>query len=168
MIADERWEANQGEYIFVVKHDPWEVIESQCVSANGNETGGILIGYYTDDRTTAVITEATAPPKDSRQGRSWFLRGVAGLKSLLVSRWRNFGQRTFYVGEWHFHPSIDVEPSDHDYKQMQEISYSLNYQCNEPIMLIIGQDTSGIRAVRAFVFPRGKKPYEYQRLFTTK
>ena len=152
----------------MVKSDPWKDIESECIKANGCETGGILIGYYTDERTTAVVTEATAPPKDSSYGRNWFRRGVAGLKALLVGRWNSLGQRTFYIGEWHFHPSVNVEPSKDDYKQMRDISNSLNYHCNEPIMLIFGQDVGDNRPARAFVFPRGKRPYEYHRLSTTK
>lgn len=161
MIAYERWEANQGEYILKILHDPWKYIESECSKADGRETGGILIGYYSDDRTTATVTEATAPPKDSSYGHNWFQRGVAGLKSLLARRWKNTGRRTFYIGEWHFHPIEKVVPSKDDYKQMQDISNSTNYHCNEPIMLIIGEDIIGTRPVRAFVFPHGKQPHEY-------
>lgn len=162
MIPHLRWEANRGEYILIIMDDPWKYLESECSKVNGSETGGVLIGYYTDDRTTAIITEATPPPKDSSYGHNWFRRGVMGLKSLLISRWKTSGQRTYYIGEWHFHPTEIISPSKDDFIQMQEISNSSNYHCNEPIMIIIGQSDMGKVPARAFVFPRGKQPYEYQ------
>lgn len=166
MIANERWEANQGEYVLEILHDPWKFLESECVKANSRETGGVLIGYYSEDRTTAVVTEATSPPKDSLQGHNWFQRGVAGLKTLLAHRWKNTSRRTYYIGEWHFHPTVEVVPSNYDYKQMQDISNSTNYHCSEPIMLIVGENINGIRPVRVFIFPSGKTPLEYHRLVT--
>ncbi len=166
MIANESWEANQGEYIFEILQDPREFIESECVKANRRETGGILVGYYSEDRTSAIVTEATSPPKDSLQGQNWFQRGVAGLKMLLAHRWTNTSRRTYYIGEWHFHPTVEIVPSGDDYKQMRDISISTNYHCSEPIMLIIGEDIGGIRPARVFSFPRGKKPFEYHRVET--
>jgi hypothetical protein len=59
-------------------------IDRLCIAAGDSETGGILIGRYTEDRSTAIIAEATPPPPDSRQGHSWFVRGVAGLAELLL------------------------------------------------------------------------------------
>ena len=166
MISNERWETNQGEYILEILHQTRKYIESECSNTNGRETGGILIGYYSDDRTTAIVTEATAPPQDSNYGHNWFQRGVVGLISLLARRWKNTSRRTFYIGEWHFHPNEKVVPSMSDYKQMQDISNSANYHCNEPIMLVIGDNINGTRPLRAFVFPRGKESCEYHRLPT--
>ena len=166
MITNERWEANQGEFIFEILPDPWKFIESECEKANSHETGGILIGYYSEDRTTALVTEATSPPKDSLQGHNWFQRGVAGLKMLLAHRWINTSRRTYYIGEWHFHPTVEIVPSDDDYKQMRDISISTNYHCSEPIMLIIGEGIGGKRPARVFIFPRGKKSFEYHRVAT--
>ncbi|MCX6064977.1 MAG: Mov34/MPN/PAD-1 family protein [Chloroflexi bacterium] len=164
MIANYHWIANQGEYLLVVQQVAWQAIVSECFRANDRETGGILIGYYTNDQSTANVTEALPAPKDSKWGQYWFVRGVTGLSTLLLKRWANPTRRTFYLGEWHFHPSIGLEPSDYDFKQMKEISYSSNYHCKEPIMLIIGQDDNGNRPVRVFVFPRDKNPYEYQQI----
>jgi len=161
MILHKYWETNQGEYLFEINSDVWNFLESECSKANGRETGGILIGYYSDDRSTAMVTEATAPPIDSSYGYNWFQRGISGLKSLLIGHWKNSSRKIFYIGEWHYHPARMVVPSDEDYKQMREISNSENYQCKEPIMLIIGNRINDTRQIRAFVFPRGRKPSEY-------
>jgi hypothetical protein len=34
-------------------------IDRLCIAAGDSETGGILIGRYTEDRSTAIIAEAT-------------------------------------------------------------------------------------------------------------
>lgn len=127
----------------------------ECIRAGTNETGGILIGSYSEDSSTAIIVEATARPSDSLVGRTTFQRGVKGLKHLLDSRWKT---GTYYVGEWHFHPGGSPEPSSDDLVSMRNISTNINYQCLEPVMIILGGDPSGLFSLSATVFPRGKGP----------
>jgi len=157
------WVTQTGNLSLVIDSKPWQSIEDQCRKAKDCETGGVLIGYYSEDTTTAVITEISAPPHDSDRGPTWFHRGVAGLKQLLLRRWKSV-KRTYYLGEWHYHPSTLIEPSGDDLDQMLKINCAPNYQCREPIMLIIGQNVTGTRQVRAFVFPRELPYVEYQRI----
>lgn len=104
------------------------------VRASGiNETGGIILGHYTD-ATTAIITKIVGPPSDSKSGRFWFIRGVKGLASLLVKAWE---VNEYYLGEWHYHPNGTITPSQQDLRQMKKISQSNRYNCPEPIMIII-------------------------------
>jgi hypothetical protein len=72
--------------------------------------------------------------------------------------------RRYYLGEWHYHPALQTHPSGHDIAQMVYISQAPNYQCQEPIMLVIGKQIEGIRSIRAFVFPRGN---EFKEFFET-
>lgn len=160
MIVGQRWETSGGEYALLVKHEAWRRIEKECNKAQGHETGGVLIGFYTQDKSTAVVTEASGPPPDSSQGHSWFLRGIAGLKNLLARRWVS-KRRTYYIGEWHYHPVVHVEPSKDDLSQMRAISQDSNYYCSKPIMIIVGKEDSEGRAIRAFVFPQGEAYSEF-------
>jgi integrative and conjugative element protein (TIGR02256 family) len=128
--------------------------------AGSSETGGILVGRYSDDLSVATVCEATAPPSDSRLGRSWFVRGVNGLRDMLSKRWRA-KERTYYLGEWHFHPVKHVEPSSEDFEQMREIGRAKEYDCKEPLLLILGAGTrEGDRSFRAFVCPLEREPLE--------
>jgi integrative and conjugative element protein (TIGR02256 family) len=120
------------------------------------EAGGILIGYYTTDRRTAVITEASLPPPDSRRGATWFDRGILGLRQLLAKRWGN-SPRRHYIGEWHYHPSVWVEPSALDHAQMFDIAAATAYDCAAPVMLLAGMGALDDRPLRVFVFPKGKE-----------
>lgn len=161
-MADQRWETEHGEYTLQIELTAWRRIDRECKKAHPLEIGGLLIGHYTADKTTAVVTEASGPPRDSRRGQNWFERGVAGLKNMLVKRWSQ-DKRTYYLGEWHYHPVSQVEPSPADITQMRRISEAPNYHCQEPIMVIVGQSEGETRPVRAFVFPRTCPHLEFQR-----
>lgn len=138
-------------------------LDRHCRDAGSAETGGILIGRYSDDLTIAVVQEATSPPADSRRGRTWFVRGVNGLREMLVKRWQA-KERSFYIGEWHFHPASYVEPSTDDFTQMLKISRVRDYDCREPLLLILGAaKQERQRIFRAFVCPANSNPLELHR-----
>jgi hypothetical protein len=148
-------------YILRIPYESWLQIDMECRHSGAVETGGILIGHYTRDESTALVTEALPPPKDSAQGRSWFQRGVSGLRGLLAKRWQN-DLRTYYIGEWHYHPVNSVEPSEDDLAQMYAINTDSRYRCQEPVMIIVGKALEdGERPVRAFVFPNGEPFLEF-------
>ena len=138
-------------------------IDRECSRSVSVETGGILVGHYTEDGSTAIVTEPLPPPKDSARGGSWFRRGVAGLRGLLAERWES-ERRSYYVGEWHYHPAGIVEPSGDDLAQMHSIKADPRYRCLEPIMVIVGQARRGEnRPVRAFIFPQDSGHIEFSR-----
>lgn len=156
-----RWEARADGYGLVVPVDPWSQMENECPSSATLETGGILIGSYDEGNRVAVVVEATKPPRDSRRGPTWFHRGVVGLRTLLQGRW-HCEPRRHYLGEWHYHPCIHLEPSVTDLEQMAAIANDPAYRCPEPILIVLGQADGGQRRVRAFVFPRGTAHLEFE------
>ncbi len=154
------WKTPCREYTLRLTSASWQQMERESDRSGAIETGGILVGYYTNDKSTAIVTEALLPPKDSARGRSWFHRGIAGLSGLLTKRWDS-RVRTYYIGEWHYHPASTVDPSNDDLAQMYRINIDPQYYCREPIMLIVGQSRfREERAVRAFIFPQGKQYIE--------
>lgn len=138
-------------------------LDRMCRDAREIETGGVLVGRYSTDSKVADIREATPAPPDSLQGRSWFTRGVVGLRELLAKRWQA-KRHTHYLGEWHFHPTDVVVPSSIDFSQMARIARADEYRCREPLLLIMGYGTgSRTRPMRVFVCPRGEMPIELMR-----
>lgn len=124
----------------------------ECERAKSRETGGILIGVYSDTRDRAIVERVTGPTRDSQSGPNWFYRGVMGLQRLLDQLWsRGDG---YYLGEWHFHPQAAPDPSGIDHRSMRGISRSDLYNCPEPVLLIIGGDPRGVWRASALVFPR--------------
>lgn len=125
---------------------------TQARAAGGNETGGILIGQYSADHQTALITRAEPPPADSWAGPTWFERGVVGMKEVLHRLWRA-PQQTFYLGEWHFHPFAHAGASGTDDQTMKRADLRHGFACQEPILLILGGDPAASYHVNAYVFP---------------
>ena len=149
-----------GAYGLRIQASVLRELNRMCLDAGSAETGGILVGRYSLDLMVAVVREATPPPSDSRRGRTWFNRGVAGLREMLAQRWRA-KDRTHYLGEWHFHPVPIVVPSADDFSQMVQIAHAAEYKCREPLLIIVGShEREGPRAVRAFVCPVSTSPME--------
>ena len=126
-----------------------------CADAQGNETGGLLIGHYNDNHNCAIVTEITGPSTDSSSGKTWFYRGVGGLQNLLNTIWRR--RRHYYLGEWHFHPGASPVLSGDDIDAMSNTANSSRYNCPEPILLIIGGNPEFKWSANAYVFPRKQK-----------
>lgn len=123
-----------------------------AANANRSETGGILLGRYNSRHDSAFIDGVTGPPDDSAAGRSWFRRGVNGLRDLLTRLWN--GERRFYLGEWHYHPGGSPVPSSTDAEQMKSIAGDPSYACPEPVLVIFGGDPSGNWDVGVIVYRR--------------
>lgn len=136
-----------------------QLLEHLAAADDQLETGGILIGSYSEDRTTAVVTEVTPAPQDSVVGRASFVRGVAGLREMLRARWREPARR-YYLGEWHRHPAHHVSPSAEDLRQLRDIAVAPMYECREPLMMIAGRGVGGPPQLRVFVAPVGSRPLE--------
>ncbi|MBN3059063.1 Mov34/MPN/PAD-1 family protein [Pectobacterium versatile] len=154
-IKDVTFSSDGATYTVVLSSSTINQMVSECLKAGVNETGGILIGSYSEDSSTAMIEEATTRPADSLAGRTTFQRGVKGLRSILRARWKT---GLYYVGEWHFHPGGSPEPSRDDLMSMTSIAATPGYQCLEPIMIILGGDPTGSYSLSASVFPRGDSP----------
>lgn len=125
-----------------------------CARAGLRETGGVLVGLYAADGECAYVTHIGLPPPDSEAGPTWFRRGTRGLREWLQERWGD-RQRTYYLGEWHYHPMASPEASNEDEKQMLRISKDRKIRCPEPILLIVGGDSRSSWPSNAYVVRRG-------------
>jgi integrative and conjugative element protein (TIGR02256 family) len=147
--------SNDGRFALQIPAEHVQTIERLAADSRANETGGVLLGYYTPNLDKAVVTFVTPAPTDSRSGRTWFRRGTEGLQAVAQHRWRS--KREFYIGEWHLHPYAPPTPSGDDAVQMSKIASDLRRRCPEPILLIIGGHP-GQWSFSATVYPRGRAP----------
>jgi len=148
------WKTPNNEFTVELPSEVLSKMSEHVKSDTGLETGGILIGKYIDANTIAVVYDACPPPADSTCTFSTFKRGVKGLSKLLKSLWYQ-RERLYYIGEWHYHPVTKVCPSHTDFSQMISISEDPNYECKEPIMVIIGKGENEKRELKCLVFPKG-------------
>lgn len=108
-------------------------------SASSNETGGILIGYYSENLSWAIVTKATAAPAGSIRHAFAFVREGKSLTRLLDKYWK---QKQYYLGEWHYHPNASAEPSSTDRNTMCKLANTTSLHCPEPILFVIGGNCS--------------------------
>ena len=108
---------------------------STSEDAGNIETGGILIGTYSDDGLLARICRAVGPPKGSEATPNRFVRSESGLAGILKQHW---DEHEYYLGEWHSHPMGAGVPSHQDKRQMLTISTDAAYCCPKPILVVVG------------------------------
>ena len=121
------------------------------------ETGGLLVVFYSEDRSLAVVERATGPPADSRRAFATFFRGVRGLQDLLDRLWGR-PERLYYLGEWHYHPLPFPMPSASDVAQMGRIAADERYACPEPVLVIVSGPAASGCQFSVTVHPRGRRP----------
>lgn len=148
----------QGRYRVCFAPRAMTRIPELCRHGHPRETGGILIGYYSDSLDTATVSEVLPPPPDSARGRSWFVRGVWGLARRLRRLW-HAQPRNYYLGEWHLHPGGAPSPSRQDLRQMQAIADGGD-GCDVPVLVLVGgTPRAGFRSA-VWVFRRRREPVE--------
>lgn len=140
-----------GRFAVAIERRPLAFMIATSLSASTMETGGILIGRVSDDGR-AVICEATNKPRGSRFTWRSFLRRTEGLAALLKDRW---SKNEYYLGEWHSHPGGSAMPSPQDRATMRGIAADRNYDCREPILVIIATRDKAAE-VSVHVFPYGE------------
>lgn len=131
----------------------------ECALSGFQETGGILVGYYTPEHDCAIVTTLSGPPEDSIRKSFFFKRGTQGIQRYILRLWRE--KKHFYLGEWHYHPKGVSVPSHLDIEQMRTLSKDKKLNCPEPILLIFGGNPIDVWTANAFVFPVNKNICNY-------
>lgn len=142
--------------IFIEDETYHELLSIISEKNKKTETGGIIIGYYDVRYKNAIITECTRAPEDSRATRCKFYRGIKGLKKILQKRWKE--RNEYYLGEWHLHPGSSPSPSCSDIKQMKKIVNDNNFNCKEPILMILGE-VDNIQIINLMLFKNSQVFY---------
>lgn len=123
----------------IVDGDPeWKVrfsaevdqkIRAECARWKGLETGGILIGGFSEATQTFRITDLLPAPVDSRRARSEFILGTEGV----LGKIKEFESTDlFCLGTWHSHLS-ESGPSWQD----RETAYRIGQSRTMPSILLI-------------------------------
>src|SRR5690606_15743955 len=100
------------------------------------EFGGLLVGYYSDDKKTACITDFVVSQHFQSSPAS-FLRGDEGLHEVLDMYYRQTPSQ-IYLGERHTHPHGRPMPSKVALAAMSAILQSDTVLITSPILFIMG------------------------------
>lgn len=148
--------SDDGRYAVELQPSSALALRKLGLEAGSRETGGILAGYYSADGRTALVTEVSSPPADSRAGRLFFDRGTDGLIAWLDQLWVK-EPRQYYLGEWHVHLATAAHPSTQDDYQMRTIGGNPRFCCPTPIMVIVAARTKPLPALAAFLYESGRR-----------
>lgn len=86
------------------------IVAEATASADGNETGGILLGQ--DHGDTITVTVAGGPGPAAIRTRDRFTRDLGHAQALADAAYDR--DNSVWIGEWHTHPTGQAEPSPID------------------------------------------------------
>lgn len=87
-------------------------------SADGRETGGILLGFDADERGEALALEAGGPGPNAERRVDFFQRDLPHAQQLADAA---YGRRCArWIGEWHTHPRAFLTPSRKDLRTYRD------------------------------------------------
>lgn len=78
-------------------------IRDAVAARRGTETGGILIGRYSDVSDTFHVVDVLPAPPDSKFSRDEFVLGTEGLRPVLRDLIEGSGGALYALGTWHNH-----------------------------------------------------------------
>ncbi len=93
----------QGGSTVHISPDVDETIRREVAARHGSETGGIIIGRYSDVADVFHIVGTMPAPPDSKFSRDEFVLGTVGLRSMLEELIEGSGGALYTLGTWHNH-----------------------------------------------------------------
>ena len=119
-------------------------MESDADSHKPDETGGMLIGYWSE-RGDAVITETIEGGPAAERGRSRFVPDGRWQQERLDEIYIHSGRRFTYLGDWHSHPTGLLRPSHRDRETAKAVAKTREARAPEPLTLIASGTKEGWR-----------------------
>lgn len=99
------------------------------------EVGGWLLGYWSEDLATVMLTQATPPgPRGSAFGVTI---GGKGHKEKFEEAWGASDGLITFVGDWHTHPGGPTVPSRQDQRAMRQLAEDDDYGTPVPVIAIV-------------------------------
>ncbi len=104
------------------------------VRARPWEVGGWLLGYWTEDRGSLVVTHATPPI--SRGTPFGVQISGKGHRVLFDAAWDASAGAVTFLGDWHTHPRGAPSPSKRDRRAVQKLATEPDYGTPNPLLAI--------------------------------
>lgn len=99
------------------------------------ETGGVLLGEISGD--VLVVKHASGPGPKSDRKSMHFLKDIEYCQKYIDEMYEKNGDSAAYIGEWHYHPVGNNNPSNTDLSSLSSIANGKGYLTENPTMIII-------------------------------
>lgn len=104
-------------------------------SADGRETGGVLLGHEFDERLVVTVAGDPGPKADRRA--DGFVRDLSHAQRLGDDAYDRDG--SIWIGEWHTHPGGPITPSPTDLKTYAQLLSDDDLGFERVLSLIVTQ-----------------------------
>jgi integrative and conjugative element protein (TIGR02256 family) len=139
-VAEHLWRFSDLECTVRVPAEVLAAMRKVAASASPRETGGTLVGYYSEDRRIAFVTRALEAKTGARRQRKRFYRPPDDVDGQLARVYDETAGTTHYLGEWHTHPGAAPIPSPTDLFTLRGLAWSRSVASDTPFMIILGGD----------------------------
>lgn len=123
-----------------------------------HESGGFLVGYYSQDFMTLHITDFILP-QQQKSSSFLFERSIIGIKEIFNKLFVT--KKYYYIGEWHTHPDGSSMYSHTDLKAMIEIATCKTVNITNPILLILSVNKNKLQDFSFYIYNH-KGLYKYE------
>ena len=127
-------------------------ITTASMTGHPLETGGVLIGVYTEGKRPWIIRAMTV--RSDNAGRAHF-ELPAGARPACIDTARKVDPRLGYLGDWHSHPA-DVGASETDLATMRNVALDRKAAISRPLLLIARRSRAGNYEFDLHEFIRGR------------
>lgn len=103
-----------------------------------NETGGILMGYWSEDSDTVVVTDWIGPGPRAEHTPDRFAPDYDFQDAEVARIYSETHGAVTYLGDWHSHPSTSPSLSRKDRKTLSDIATDPDSRAPRAIMAILG------------------------------
>lgn len=140
---------NRKHGVIWIKQAAWTDVLAEGARKHPLETGGILIGYYTEGASDVVVTHAVGPGPKAVHKRYYFRPDGVWQQSEMARIYHDSRGVNTYIGEWHTHPYGTTRLSKLDRRTLHVIAQCPGARAAEPKMLVLagGPDSWSTDAV---------------------
>jgi integrative and conjugative element protein (TIGR02256 family) len=101
------------------------------------ETGGVLLGYWSEDHMAAVVTNAVGPGPQAQHDYCSFIPDYDYHCAEIARIYEASGRRYTYLGDWHTHPGGSPRLSRRDRLTLRRIARHEPARVRTPLMLVV-------------------------------
>jgi integrative and conjugative element protein (TIGR02256 family) len=104
------------------------------------ENGGILLGKFSKNDNTYIITNVSTTNSRDKKGRYYFIRNKKQAQNIINKFWNNSKGEINYLGEWHTHDENYPKTSFIDKKLVRQMINNKNIEIKNVFMIILGRN----------------------------
>jgi integrative and conjugative element protein (TIGR02256 family) len=120
-----------------ISSESLKVLQDEANRSYRDETGGVLIGYWADNRNV-VITASAGPGPDAVHRRFSYEHDHVWEAEQIAADYERSGRAYVYIGDWHTHPDASSgRISGTDKRALRQVLNSPEARLPQALMLVL-------------------------------